>query len=87
MEIITARLLLREFVDRDLPALLAYQADPRYAEFWLEEAPSGHGRQLLEPFRCWAAERPRRNYQLASHARVRRTTWWALAGFGVTGAT
>lgn len=65
VEITTTRLLLREFIDGDLPALAAYQADPRYAEFWPEDAPLGHSRQLLETFRGWAAERPRRNYQLA----------------------
>ena len=65
MEITTERLLLREFIDGDLPALVAYQADPRYAEFWPEEAPLGHGRQLLDKFRGWATERPRHNYQLA----------------------
>jgi RimJ/RimL family protein N-acetyltransferase len=65
VEIITERLLLREFVEGDLSALVAYQADPRYAEFWLEEAPPGHGRQLLDKFRGWATEGPRRNYQLA----------------------
>ncbi len=65
MEIITERLVLREFVEGDLSALVAYQADPRYAEFWLEDAALGHARQLLDQFRGWATERPRRNYQLA----------------------
>jgi RimJ/RimL family protein N-acetyltransferase len=65
VEIITERLLLREFVAADLPALVTYQADPRYAEFWPEEAPPGQSRQLLDRFIDWATERPRRNYQLA----------------------
>jgi ribosomal-protein-alanine N-acetyltransferase len=65
MEIITERLLLREFVDDDLPALAAYQVDPRYGEFWPEPAPPGQRQRLLATFMGWAAERPRRNYQLA----------------------
>lgn len=65
MEITTERLLLREFMEGDLPALVAYQADPQYAEFWPEEAPQVHARALFGMFRRWADERPRRNYQLA----------------------
>jgi RimJ/RimL family protein N-acetyltransferase len=65
MEIVTKRLLLREFTEGDLPGLVAYQADPRYAEFWLDKAPDDHTRELLALFRRWAVEVPRRNYQLA----------------------
>lgn len=65
MEIVTRRLLLREFTPGDLPALVAYQADPRYAEFWPDEVPLDHPRELLRVFRRWAEERPRHNYQLA----------------------
>jgi ribosomal-protein-alanine N-acetyltransferase len=65
MEIITERLLLREFVADDLPALAAYQADIRYGEFWPEPAPPSQSQLLLDTFRSWAAERPRVNYQLA----------------------
>lgn len=66
MEIITERLLLREFTQDDTPAFLAYQANPRYAEFYsLEESAPDHARELLRLFSTWASERPRRNYQLA----------------------
>jgi [ribosomal protein S5]-alanine N-acetyltransferase len=65
MELVTKRLLLREFAERDLLALVAYQADPRYVEFWPEEAPPDQTRHLFDLFRRWADERPRRNYQLA----------------------
>ncbi|MGH8563848.1 MAG: GNAT family N-acetyltransferase [Gammaproteobacteria bacterium] len=65
MEIITERLILREFTERDLPALVAYRADPRYAEFWPEERLHDHAAELVRTFRRWADERPRRNYQLA----------------------
>jgi RimJ/RimL family protein N-acetyltransferase len=66
MQITTARLLLREYAADDLPALLAYHADPRAREFYgPEEGRPDQLRQLLETFTTWAAERPRRNYQLA----------------------
>jgi [ribosomal protein S5]-alanine N-acetyltransferase len=66
MEITTRRFLLREFTEEDGPALLAYQSDPRYAQFCgPEEVGVDHARALLRQFREWAAERPRRNYQLA----------------------
>jgi [ribosomal protein S5]-alanine N-acetyltransferase len=65
VEIITDRLLLREFSDGDLAALSAYQADPRSVEYWSEDAPPDQSRQLFDMFRRWTAETPRRNYQLA----------------------
>ena len=66
MEIVTKRFLLRDFVDSDESAFLAYQADPRMLEFYGdEEAKPGHARELLDTFRKWAQERPRSNYQLA----------------------
>lgn len=66
MEIITKRFLLREFTEEDEPAFIAYHADPRYAEFCApEEVTPHHARELLRLFGQWAAERPRRNYQLA----------------------
>jgi RimJ/RimL family protein N-acetyltransferase len=66
VEIMTDRLLLREFTQDDARAFLAYQADPRYAEFYgPEESAPDHARELLHLFSTWASERPRRNYQLA----------------------
>jgi [ribosomal protein S5]-alanine N-acetyltransferase len=66
MEILTKRFLLRDFEDSDESAFVAYQADPRMLEFYGDEAVKpGHARQLVEAFRTWAQERPRRNYQLA----------------------
>ena len=66
MEITTPRLILRDFTAEDLPAFLAYQSDPRHAEFYgPQEIGTEHARSLLEKFRAWAAESPRRNYQLA----------------------
>jgi [ribosomal protein S5]-alanine N-acetyltransferase len=69
MEFTTKRFLLREFTEDDEPAFLAYQSDPRYAQFYApEEVGVDHARELLRRFREWAAERPRRNYQLAISA-------------------
>ncbi len=66
MEIITKRFVLREFTAEDEPAFLAYHSDPRYAEFYgPEEVGREHARDLLRRFSRWAAEEPRRNYQLA----------------------
>jgi ribosomal-protein-alanine N-acetyltransferase len=69
MEITTKGFWLREFTEEDEPAFLAYQSDPRYAQFYApEEVGVDHARALLRRFREWAAERPRRNYQLAISA-------------------
>jgi RimJ/RimL family protein N-acetyltransferase len=69
MEITTTRFLLREFTEEDGPAFLAYRSDPRYAQFCAPgEVGVDQARELLRRFREWAAERPRRNYQLAISA-------------------
>lgn len=66
MEIVTQRFLLRDFIEEDEPAFFAYRADPRYAEFCApEEVTLSYSGELLRLFAQWAAERPRRNYQLA----------------------
>lgn len=66
MELVTRRLRLRDFVETDAPAFVSYHADPRSAEFYAPgEAAPGSARQLLDVFRGWAIEQPRRNYQLA----------------------
>jgi RimJ/RimL family protein N-acetyltransferase len=66
VEIITKRFLLRDFNQNDEPAFFAYRADPRYAEFCApEELTSDFSRNLLQQFKQWATEVPRRNYQLA----------------------
>lgn len=62
----TQRLILREFTPEDLPAFLAHQADPRLHEFYgPEDLGADPARGLVETFIRWAAESPRRNYQLA----------------------
>lgn len=66
MELLTKRFILRDFTEEDEPAFFAYHTDPRYAEFCAEEeVEPSHTRKILDLFRHWAAERPRRNYQLA----------------------
>jgi ribosomal-protein-alanine N-acetyltransferase len=66
MEIITKQFLLRDFVQEDESAFLAYHADPRYAEFCSpEEVTPDFIHQLFQRFIQWATEVPRCNYQLA----------------------
>ncbi|UBF24339.1 GNAT family N-acetyltransferase [Kovacikia minuta CCNUW1] len=66
MEILTKRFILRDFVQKDEPAFLAYHADPRYAEFCSpEEVSPDFTHKLFQRFMQWATEVPRCNYQLA----------------------
>jgi ribosomal-protein-alanine N-acetyltransferase len=66
VDIVTPRFLLRDFVDADLAAFLAYYADPRYLAFSGPDASSPERAEgLFEAFRVWACESPRLNYQLA----------------------
>ena len=85
MEVTTARFLLREFVEADRPAFLAYHADPRNVAFYgPDEARPEHAGHLFETFQAWASERPRLNYQLAI---VHRQEPQALVGCcGLRGA-
>ena len=81
MEITTPRLLLREYVAGDLPAVLAYGADPRAREFHgPDEGHAEQTRALLATFAAWAAETPRRNYQLALALRADPATAIGSAG-------
>ena len=67
MEITTERLLLREFVFDDWPAVLAYQKDPRYLEYYPQPT---RGESDAKEFVRWfldeQAESPRRRFQLAT---------------------
>jgi hypothetical protein len=48
MEIATPRLILHDFTAEDLSAFLAYQSDPRHAEFYgPQEIGPEHARSLL----------------------------------------
>lgn len=66
MEITTERLVLREFAADDWPAVLAYQQDPRYLEYypWLTRTESDV-KEFVQWFLDEQAESPRRRFQLA----------------------
>jgi [ribosomal protein S5]-alanine N-acetyltransferase len=66
MELHTPRLLLREFVTADWPAVLAYQRDPRYLQYyeWTDRTP-GDAQRFVQMFLDQQEERPRRKFQLA----------------------
>src|SRR5512136_2130546 len=66
MELHTDRLLLREFVTADWPAVLAYQRDPRYLRYyeWADRAP-GDAQRFVQMFLDQQQEQPRRKFQLA----------------------
>ena len=66
MLLTTHRLLLREFVEDDWPAVLAYQSDPRYLAGypWTERTPDDV-RACVQRFIAWQHERPRTKFQLA----------------------
>ena len=66
MRITTERLLLREFVTDDWPAVLAYQRDPQFLLFypWTGRT-EAEVRDFVRMFLDQQAERPRRKFQLA----------------------
>ncbi len=66
MELHTNRLLLREFVSADWPAVLAYQRDLRYLRFyhWTDRTPEDVQR-FVQMFLDQQQAQPRLKYQLA----------------------
>lgn len=66
MEIRTERLLLREFVDDDWPAVLAYQNHPDYLRVY-DIGPQSEEviRDFVHGFVTWQVEKPRYRFQLA----------------------
>ena len=66
MELYTDRLLLRDFVSADWPAVLAYQRDPRYLRYydWADRTPD-HVQRFVQIFLDQQAEQPRCKFQLA----------------------
>lgn len=67
MEITTERLLLREFVFDDWPAVLAYQQDPRYLEYYPQlTRVEADAKEFVQWFLDEQAESPRRRFQLAA---------------------
>lgn len=66
MKLTTQRLVLREFVAEDWPAVLTYQSDPQYLRYyeWTERT-EADVRTFVQRFLDWQAEEPRIKYQLA----------------------
>jgi RimJ/RimL family protein N-acetyltransferase len=66
MELVTERLILREFRADDWPAVLAYQSDPRYLRYyeWTERTP-GEAQAFVRMFLDQQQTRPRTRFQLA----------------------
>lgn len=66
MRIATDRLILREFVSDDWPAVLAYQRDPRYLRFyrWTDRTET-EVRDFVQMFVGQQEQEPRRKFQLA----------------------
>ncbi len=66
MRLETHRLVLREYVEDDCTAVLAYQSDPRYLRYypWDERTPEDV-RRFVRTFIDWQSESPRRRFQLA----------------------
>ncbi|MGD8794181.1 MAG: GNAT family protein [Anaerolineae bacterium] len=66
MVITTPRLVLREFVKDDWPAILAYQSDPRYLQYYAWTGRSGDDvRAFVARFIDWQRASPRYRFQLA----------------------
>jgi ribosomal-protein-alanine N-acetyltransferase len=66
MELMTERLILREFNENDWPDVLAYQADPLYLRYyaWTERTPEDV-QEFVRTFLAQQQEHPRTKFQLA----------------------
>lgn len=66
MELITERLVLREYIKDDWQAVLDYQSTPQYQRYypWAEPSPQSV-RSFIGEFIDWQNDQPRHNYQLA----------------------
>jgi RimJ/RimL family protein N-acetyltransferase len=66
MELITERLILRDFVEGDWPAVLAYSSDPRYLRYyeWTERTPE-QVQAFVQMFLRGQQGQPRIKFQLA----------------------
>ena len=74
MELWGQRVLLREFMDTDVGALLAVHADLRVLRYSVPELGTrDHAQMLVDTFVRWANEQPRDNFQLAVVDRVSST--------------
>ena len=65
MRLLTERLVLREFVESDWVATLAYQRDPRYLRYYpWHDRTEADARAFVNRFLQWQEEEPRRLVQL-----------------------
>jgi RimJ/RimL family protein N-acetyltransferase len=66
MELVTGRLILREFKENDWPAVLAYQSDPLYLRYyeWTDRDPRAV-QEFVHTFLAQQKEQPRTRFQLA----------------------
>lgn len=66
LKIVTQRLVLREFVEEDWAAVLAYQQDGSYLRYypWTDRT-EADARSFVQTFIEWQCEVPRRRFQLA----------------------
>jgi [ribosomal protein S5]-alanine N-acetyltransferase len=66
MQLTTDRLILREFVENDWPAVLVYQRDPRYLRYthWSDRSPQDV-KQFVQMFLSQQFAQPRTKFQLA----------------------
>jgi len=66
MELVTERLILREFKENDWPDVLAYQSAPLYLRYyeWTEKRPEAV-REFVHIFLAQQKEQPRSKFQLA----------------------
>jgi len=73
MQLETPRLILREFTDQDCSAVLAYQSDPRYLQYyeWTERKPQ-EVQEFVQRFINQQKEQPRYKFQLAVTLRSNR---------------
>lgn len=66
MHLLTPRLVLREFVESDWAAILAYQRDPLYLRYYpWHDRTEADARAFVNRFLQWQEEEPRRLVQLA----------------------
>jgi ribosomal-protein-alanine N-acetyltransferase len=66
MELVTERLIMREFQPDDWPATLAYQVEPLYLRYyaWTDRTPQAV-QEFVQMFLAQQQERPRTKFQLA----------------------
>lgn len=66
MQLVTERLILREFTQDDWPSVLAYQSDPLYLRYyeWTERTPAAV-QEFVQMFLAQQQAQPRIKFQLA----------------------